>query len=71
VQVIAFSDAGTQVLQLPVRPDGDAADAPSSMSGSIVVPQFGAGVSRVVVAISPLVPVTLVPVDFSLDATLR
>jgi hypothetical protein len=32
---------------------------------------FGAGVRRVVVALSPLVPVTLEPVDYRLEATIR
>ena len=83
VQVIAFSAAGPQVLQLPVRPAGTAGALPGEaveggeagdtgpLTGTVVVPRFGGDVNRVIVAISPLVPVTLVPVDFTLDATVR
>src|SRR5207249_1828049 len=72
VQAIAFSDTGTQVLQVPVRrtpaaPGGDA----TTIAGTLTIPQFGTNVNRVVVAISPLIPVTLVPADFTLDATVR
>jgi len=75
VQAIAFSDSGTRVLQVPLSPapppPGAAPDAPGQLSGSLTIPQFGAGVTRVVVAVSPLIPVTQVPVDFSLEAAVR
>ena len=49
----------------------DPAANAGAWTGTLTVPQFGSAVTRVVVAISPLIPVTLVPVDFSLDATVR
>jgi hypothetical protein len=72
VQMVAFGDGsgnggGVQVQQLTtrLRADGQAAE------GTLVVPRFGDGVRRVVVAISPLVPVTLEPVEYILEAILR
>jgi hypothetical protein len=66
VQVIAFSDGGTQVRQVPLR-----AGSGGQLQGTLRVDGFGAAVRRVVVALSPLVPVTLEPVDYRLEATIR
>jgi hypothetical protein len=71
VQAVVFSDSGVQVLQVPLTRTAAAGADTTTVSGTLTVPQFGASVSRVVVAASPLLPVTLVPVDFSLDATVR
>jgi hypothetical protein len=67
VQAITFGDQGTQVLQLPVAPDSTG----GALAGTLSIPSFGSGVRRVVVAVSPLVPVTLEPADYTLEARLR
>ena len=66
VQVIAFADGGTQVRQVPLS-----ATSGGGLQGTLRVDGFGAAVRRVVVAMSPLVPVTLEPVDYRLEATIR
>ena len=67
VQVVAFTDAGPQIHRLmPVRaPEGGAAE------GTLVLSGFGDTVRRVVVALSPLVPVTLEPAEYRLQALVR
>ncbi|MGI8424671.1 MAG: hypothetical protein ACR2NO_11285 [Chloroflexota bacterium] len=67
VQAIAYTDSGPQIFQLnPVRtPDG------GTVAGTLRVPRFGNGVTRVVVAVSPLVPVTLEPIEYRLEAVVR
>jgi hypothetical protein len=42
-----------------------------ALAGTLSIPSFGSGVRRVVVAVSPLVPVTLEPADYTLEARLR
>jgi hypothetical protein len=66
VQVIAFADGGTQVRQVPLS-----AGSGGELQGALRVEGFGAAVRRVVVAVSPLVPVTLEAVDYRLEATIR
>ena len=69
VQVVAFGDGGPQIMQLTPAPGTGPAGGPAA--GTLTVPRFGERVTRVVVAISPLVPVTLEPVDYRLDARLN
>jgi immune inhibitor A len=66
VQVIAFADGGIQVRQVPLAPGGD-----GKLQGSLRVERFGSAVRRVVVAVSPLVPVTLEGADYRLEAAVR
>jgi hypothetical protein len=72
VQVVTYAASGQQVLQVPVRraPAAPGSDA-TTVSGALSIPQFGTNVTRVDVAISPLIPVTLVPADFTLDASVH
>jgi immune inhibitor A len=67
VQVVAFTDSGPQIQRLSTvrAPEGGAAE------GTLVLPDFGASVRRVVVAVSPLVPVTLEPAEYRLQALIR
>jgi hypothetical protein len=64
VQVVVYGDGGVQVRQMPLSGGGP-------IEGTLTVPHFGDTVRHVVVAVSPLVPVTLEPSDYHLDATLR
>jgi hypothetical protein len=72
VQAVVYGDAGTQVLRLdaprPFGPDGEPA---GPAQGTLMIPRFGDSVRRVVVALSPLVPVTLEPVEYRLEAVVR
>jgi len=47
------------------------ASADGSAEGTLVLPGYGSQVKRVIVALSPLVPVTLEPVEYRLEAVLR
>lgn len=67
VQVIAFAETGTEIHQL--RPTRASADG--SAEGTLVLPGYGSQIKRVIVALSPLVPVTLEPVEYRLEAVLR
>lgn len=67
VQVVAYGDGVPQVLPLTTMPETDGAPA----TGRLDIPGFGPEVRRVVVAISPMVPVTLIPVEYRLEASLR
>ncbi len=67
VQVVAFTESGPQIRQMPLSGGGDAGPA----QGILPIRRFGTDVRRVVVAISPLVPVTLEGADFRLEATVR
>jgi len=67
VQAIVYGDGGTQVLPLSVERQADGGNA----TGTLRVPGFGEGVRRVVVAVSPLVPVTLEPIEYRLEAVVR
>lgn len=67
VQVVAFTESGPQIMQLPATTRDDAGAA----EGTLAVERFGDRVGRVVVAISPLVPVTLEPVEYRLEAVVR
>jgi hypothetical protein len=64
VQVVAFADDGTQVRQMALGGAGP-------IEGTLTVPRFGEAVHHVVVAVSPLVPVTSEAADFHLEATLH
>ena len=67
VQAIAYTESGVQVLPLSAAqgPDG------GPVAGTLRIPGFGQGVRRVVVALSPLVPVTLEPTEYRLEAVVR
>ncbi|MGH2352328.1 MAG: hypothetical protein ACRDI2_02645 [Chloroflexota bacterium] len=67
VQVVAFTDHGPQIMQVPLTADG----ATGAVQGTVTVRRFGQNVHRVVAAVSPLVPVTLEAAEFRLDAQLR
>jgi hypothetical protein len=67
VQAIAYSDSGVQVLPLSAAPGPEG----GPVAGTLRIPRFGDGVRRVVVAISPLVPVTLEPTEYRLEAVVR
>ncbi|MDQ3702045.1 MAG: immune inhibitor A, partial [Chloroflexota bacterium] len=67
VQVVSFTESGPQIRQMPRSGGGDA----GAVQGALSVGSFGVDVRRVIVAITPLVPVTLEAVDFRLEATLR
>ena len=67
VQAIAYSDSGVQVLPLSAAPGAGG----GPVAGTLRIPRFGDGVRRVVVAISPLVPVTLEPTEYRLEAVVR
>jgi hypothetical protein len=67
VQAIVFGDGGVQVLPLSVERQADGGNA----SGMLRVPGFGDAVKRVVIAVSPLVPVTLEPIEYRLEAVVR
>lgn len=74
VQVVAFTGAGPQIVQLPLTAgEGgrDASPAGTTLRGTLTVPRFGEQITRVVVAVSPLVPVTLEPSEYRLEAALR
>jgi hypothetical protein len=66
VQVIAFGDGGTQVRQVPLTRGGD-----GRLQGTLSLGGFGAAVKRVVVALAPMVPVTLEDADYRLDLAVR
>jgi immune inhibitor A len=67
VQAIAYTTSGVQVLPL------SAAQAPDGgpVEGTLRIPRFGDDVRRVVVVVSPLVPVTLEPTEYRLEAVVR
>jgi immune inhibitor A len=67
VQIVTFTDGGPQIQQ--ITPSTSAAGG--AAEGTLVIPRFGDSVKRVVVAISPLVPVTLEPVEYRLQAIVR
>ena len=72
VQAVAFSDPGPagsviSISHLGASRSGDGGNA----AGALQIPDFGDAVKRVVVAISPLVPVTLEPVEYRLEAVIR
>ncbi len=60
---------GTGATRVEVIPMARGADGRAS--GTLVVPDFGRTVTRVIVAISPMVPATQLPVDFRVTATRR
>ena len=66
VQAVAFGDNGTQISRLALQPNASG----DRLTGSLYVPQFGDAVKRVVVAVSPLLPVTLEPAEYRLQADL-
>lgn len=67
VQAVVFGQSETRVLQVPLARDAGS----DALRGTLAIPQFGTGVQRVVVALSPMVPVTLEPVDYRLQATVE
>jgi hypothetical protein len=66
VQIVAYSDEGPQIIRLPLTRDDS-----GNLSASHTIARFGDAVRRVVVAVSPLAPVTLEPADYRLDVELR
>jgi len=64
VQAVVFGPSETRVLQLPLARDVGS----DALRGTLTIPQFGTGVQRVVIALSPMVPVTLEPVDYRLES---
>jgi hypothetical protein len=67
VQAVAFGPNGPEVVQLPAAPSPRA----GLVEGTVTIPSFGERVQRVVVIISPLVPTTLEPVEYALEARLN
>ena len=67
VQAISYTDGGVQVTQLMAAQGADG----GPVAGTLRLPQFGDVVRRVVVAVSPLVPVTLEPIEYRLEAVVR
>ncbi|HET7769106.1 MAG TPA: hypothetical protein VFN74_10040 [Chloroflexota bacterium] len=67
VQAIVYTEGGVQIVPLTAAqgPDG------GPVTGTLRIPGFGTTVRRVVVAISPLVPVTLEPTEYRLEAVVR
>ncbi|HEU5317598.1 MAG TPA: hypothetical protein VFX49_15905 [Chloroflexota bacterium] len=71
VQAIVYGDGGTQVLRLDARRAGGAEGDGGPAQGTLVIPRFGDAARRVVVALSPLIPVTLEPIEYRLEAVVR
>jgi immune inhibitor A len=67
VQAVVFTDGIPQIKQLEVRPPAGGGVA----EGTLTIPGFGGSAKRVVVAVSKMVPVTLEPAEFRLEASIR
>lgn len=67
VQAITYTDGGTEVTQISAVQGAQG----GPVMGTLRIPRFGEFVRRVVVVISPLVPVTLEPTEYRLEAVVR